>query len=92
MAEVVEHIEQEARRLVHGERAQTYGHPRGDFDIVANLWSALLGVEVTAEKVAILMIAFKLARLSKTPTHRDSKVDVIGYVLCLERLMEVVNG
>lgn len=84
-------IEQEAAHLVReGERQQTYGHPRGDFDRVAAMWSAILGIPVTAEQVAIMMIAFKLARLAKTPQHHDTKVDVIGYAICLDRLDEAV--
>jgi hypothetical protein len=85
-----EGIEQEARRLVYGERAKTYGHPRGDFDRVAGMWSAMLGVPIDAEHVALMMIAFKLARLAATPEHRDSQVDVIGYALALDRLLRNV--
>jgi hypothetical protein len=81
-------IDQEARNLVYGARAATYGHPRGDFDRVAKMWSAILNHDVTSEQVAIMMVAFKLARLSQTPTHRDSQVDTIGYMLCLARLQE----
>jgi hypothetical protein len=82
-------IEQEAAGLVRdGERQKTYGHPRGDFDRVAGMWSALLGIKVTAEDVAVMMIAFKLARLKQTPQHHDTKVDVIGYAICLDRLDE----
>lgn len=84
----VEGIDQEARRLVYGDRAQTYGHPRGDFEKIGKLWGAILGIEVSAEQVALMMVAMKLARLSSTPTHRDSQVDVIGYALCLARLQE----
>lgn len=84
----VEGIDQEARRLVYGERAQTYGHPRGDFDKIAGLWAALLEIPITAEQVALMMAALKLARLSSTPTHRDSQVDTIGYILCLARVQE----
>ena len=85
-----EGIEQEARRLVYGERAKTYGHPRGDFDRVAGMWSAMLGIPIDAEHVALMMIAFKLARLAATPEHRDSQVDVIGYALALDRLLRSV--
>jgi hypothetical protein len=83
-----EGIDAEARRLVYGDRAATYGHPRGDFDRVAKMWGAILNTTVTAEQVAIMMVAFKLARLSQTPTHHDSQVDTIGYMLCLARLLE----
>lgn len=89
----VDGIDAEARRLVYGARAQTYGHPRGDFEKIAGLWSAILSdhdnpVTVTPEQVALMMAALKLARLSSTPTHRDSQVDTIGYMLCLSRLQE----
>lgn len=84
----VEGIDQEARRLVYGERAATYGHPRGDFAIIAGIWSALLQHEVTVEQVALCMAGLKLARLAKSPSHRDSQVDTIGYMLCLARLQE----
>jgi len=83
-----EGIDQEARRLVYGERAATYGHPRGDFEMIGRLWSAITGTDVTAEMVALMMVCMKLARLASTPTHRDSQVDVIGYALCLARLQE----
>jgi hypothetical protein len=90
LPDVADGIEQEARRLVYGERAKTYGHPRGDFDRVAGMWSAMLGIPIDAEHVALMMIAFKLARLAATPEHRDSQVDVIGYALALDRLLRDV--
>ena len=90
LPDVADGIEQEARRLVYGERAKTYGHPRGDFDRVAGMWSAMLGIPIDAEHVALMMIAFKLARLAATPDHRDSQVDVIGYALALDRLLRDV--
>lgn len=84
-----ESIEEEASRLVrNGPRQKTYGHPRGDFDRVAGMWAALLGIPLTAEDVAIMMVAFKLARARQTPQHRDTKVDIIGYTICLDRLDE----
>lgn len=82
-----ETIDQEARRLVfHGPRQQDYGHPREDFTRIAQIWSAILGTEVTAEQALIMMAGLKLARLSTSFQHHDSKVDVIGYMLCLDRL------
>lgn len=84
-------IENEASRLVRGgERQANYGHPRGDFDTIAALWSPILGTEVTAERVALCMIALKLARLVSNPKHHDSRVDVIGYAICLDRLDEEI--
>jgi hypothetical protein len=88
----VEGIDQEARRLVYGERAATYGHPRGDFEIIAKMWSGILSPvlsdDITPEQVALCMSALKLARLAKSPDHHDSAVDAVGYLLCLRRLLE----
>lgn len=87
-------IAAEAHGLVHGDRAKSYGHPRYDFAIIAKVWSGLLadklkpGEELDPYRVAILMSALKLCRLVKTPTHHDSRVDTIGYMLTMERLDE----
>lgn len=84
-----EDIELEARRLVrNGQRQKNYGHPRGDFDTIARYWSNHLGHDVTAEDVAIMMTLLKLARLKSNPQHHDSRVDGIGYLICLDRLDE----
>jgi Domain of unknown function (DUF6378)/Domain of unknown function (DUF4406) len=90
-----ETIEQEASRLVrNGERQQNYGHPRGDFDQIALYWTADLagklenGITVNAYDVAQMMISLKKARLKSNPHHRDSKVDIIGYTICHDRLDE----
>lgn len=84
-------VAMEAEELVNGPRLQLYGHPRGDFDRVAGMWSGFLleklSEPITGEDVAALMIAFKLARLAQTPDHHDSLVDVVGYALCMEKLL-----
>lgn len=84
-----------AHDLVYGERAKTYGHPRIDFDIIANIWTGLLkdklkdGVRLDPYRVAVLMTGLKLARLVQSPEHKDSRIDTIGYMLTMERLDEV---
>lgn len=72
----------EADRLVSADRQMDYGHPFEDFGRTAQMWSAILGVEVTRTQVAQCMVAVKLSRLSATPNHRDSWVDVAGYAKC----------
>lgn len=90
-------IEQEARDLVYGARAASYGHPRADFAIIARVWSGLLqdvlkdGAELDAHRVAVLMTGLKLARLVNSPLYRDSRVDVVGYMLTMERLDEAAE-
>jgi hypothetical protein len=46
------------------------------------LWEPILGVPVTPEQVALCMNQLKVARLIKTPGHRDGWVDGIGYLAC----------
>lgn len=69
-----------ARYAISGPRQRDYGPPEPGFTRTGKMWAAILGVpEVTAEQVAACMVALKLARLSETPTHRDSWDDIAGY-------------
>jgi hypothetical protein len=87
-----------AHDLVYGERAKTYGHPKIDFSIIANIWTGLMkdklkeGEELDAYRVAVLMTGLKLARLVQSPGHTDSRIDTIGYMLTMERLDEVEDA
>ena len=88
-------ILEEAKGLVHGERQSDYGHPADDFGRVARLLSAAgfrrLHVVHTADlhefkhreleqtDIPIIQICVKLSRLTQTPDHRDSMVDIAGY-------------
>jgi hypothetical protein len=86
---VAEPVELEAQRIVrNGERQKNYGHPNADFERTAAMWSAILGVKVSMQDMALCMAALKISRLKSTPGHRDSLVDLIGYAICYERLGE----
>lgn len=78
-----EPIEQEARRLVDGERQKGYSHPAENFGRIAKIWSGIIGAEVTPEHVAMCMVGVKLARECHEH-NRDNLVDAIGYVLTLD--------
>lgn len=69
-----------AAGLVDGDRNSAYGDARDNFTETAALWSPVLGVEVTAEQVALCMAQVKIARLIHNPTHADSWVDGVGYL------------
>lgn len=71
-----------------GDREKTYGDPGKNLRIIAGMWSAYLGIDITPHHVCDMMIQLKLARLKNDPDHEDSKVDVIGYALLKERLSE----
>lgn len=62
-------------------RGQEYGPADQSFRAIAQIWSALLSVEISPGNVARCMIALKLVRLSSTPTHLDSWRDIAGYAI-----------
>lgn len=77
----------EAEHIVSGARQDAYGHPLDDFSKTAMMWSAIFGVPVTPEKVALGMIAVKMSRLLNTPNHKDSQVDIAGYIRTYEMVV-----
>lgn len=86
--EVPQSVLLEAEGLVHGPRQQSYGHPYADFSRTAALWSAILGVDVEPEQVALCMIAVKLSR--ECNAHkRDNLVDIAGYAETASMVMAV---
>lgn len=85
-------ILQEAMDLVHGDRQTDYGDMAASFNRIAAFWSAYLGTEVGALDVAKMMILLKVSR-AKHNNHRDSYVDIVGYVECAAHLLqEADNG
>ena len=78
-----ETILEEAKRIVHGDRGENYGHPFEDFSRTAKIWSAILGVEVEPEQVALCMVGVKISREVNRP-KRDNIVDGAGYFETLD--------
>lgn len=69
----------EANMLIHGDRREQYGDASEEFTRVANIWSALLGVEISNEQVALCMTALKLVRATVRENPEDL-VDGAGYL------------
>ena len=67
-----------AEELINGDRHSTYGDARESFASIAKLWSVYLGVDVTAEQVAAMMVLMKVSRQRKSK-HVDNWVDIVGY-------------
>jgi hypothetical protein len=73
----------DAARLINGDRNQNYGNPIDNFDRISKIWSVILGVEVTAEDVAMCMAGLKMARYaSKSGFQPDTWIDIAGYAGC----------
>jgi hypothetical protein len=82
MSKTAQTIANHAAALVTGDRAETYGHPLDDFTRTGLMWGAILGTEVTAEQVALMMAALKISRECHTPhPSNDNIVDGVGYLL-----------
>lgn len=69
-----------AEQLINGQRAKDYGDASENFQRIADLWTPILGVQVTASDVALCLTQLKVARLITSPTHKDSWVDAAGYI------------
>jgi hypothetical protein len=69
----------EANRLTHGDRDKNYGTPYINHKRIADIWTVILGIEVTPSQVALCMAGVKIARLVETPDHLDSFVDLAAY-------------
>jgi hypothetical protein len=78
----------EASAIVNGPRRESYGHPKENFGRVAQLWSGIVGSELTAEDVGLMMILFKVSR-EFTSHDRDNLVDIAGYARTQEMLYDV---
>jgi hypothetical protein len=79
--ELLEH----AAGLVNRRRRE-YGEPADLFEQVAQRWSLVFGIQVTAAQVVIALLDLKLTRLSRDPKHLDSIVDVAGYAAVLREV------
>ena len=82
----------------NGARGNTYGSAKENFERIADLMTAQLGVStginstgillrpLTANDVGQMMILVKMSRLANSPNHADSLVDIAGYVNCLDTI------
>lgn len=68
-----------AHQAVTVDRAATHGAIEDSFSLVAAIWSARLGVSITAAQVAILLVDLKTVRAWGNPGHADNWVDMAGY-------------
>lgn len=84
-------IHQEAEDIVFGDREEAYDDPNINFRKIAKMWSGMLDKKlltaITPRDVALMFILLKISRESFQP-KRDNRVDIIGYTLCLQRIIE----
>ena len=68
-----------AGELINGDRAKDYGSAYENHKRIAEIWSAIIGVNLNPRQVALMMVGLKLSRLANTDSHEDSWVDICGY-------------
>ena len=71
-----------AKEYVTKDRAASHGDMENNFARIGALWSAHLGVPVTATDVALMMAMLKIARAGSNPAHMDNWIDLAGYAAC----------
>ena len=78
----------EADKIVNGPRAEAYGDAKENWGNTAAIVNSTLGTNLTAGECVLFMVGVKLARLRQTPFHRDSVVDICGYMQVYENLRD----
>lgn len=68
-----------AAGLVDGSREKTHGDKHESFAHIARVWSAFLGVEITAEQVCHCMSMLKAVRSQHGTAIPDHYTDAAGY-------------
>lgn len=75
-----------AAACVLTDRNVTYGGPEESFGKIAKGWAVILGADIDATDVALMMAWLKIVRASANPGHMDSFVDLVGYGACAAEL------
>jgi hypothetical protein len=75
--------------LLSQDRGRIYGSPYTNHKRIADIWSGILDIPITAHQVVLCMVGLKIARLVETPSHHDSVVDSVAYLAFYE---DVVRG
>lgn len=81
-----------AAALVGGDREKTHGNKTTNHQNIAALWSAYLGVSITADQVALMMVLLKVARTKTGSLNHDDYVDMAGYAGVAGEIVGMFNG
>lgn len=80
----------QAKDLINVDRQNQYGSPVKNFKTIAEFWTSYLkskfqfSGELNQNDVCQMMMLLKQSRLINNEDHKDSKVDMIGYLLIQE--------
>lgn len=79
----------DAAKETVADRGEDYGSIWENHERIAIIWTALIGIQIEPEHVAMMMAGVKLARLAATPDHQDSWVDLAGYAATGSECLDV---
>jgi len=84
----------EAKKIITGERQDSYGNPEDSFTLIARYWEAYLRqktgmvFDLTSLDTAHMMTLFKIARMQGQSPKRDNYIDAQGYLaIAADRLL-----
>jgi len=79
------------------EREKNYDTPTNNFKRIADFWNTYLknranpDADISPEDVGWLMVLMKIAR--EQHVHKDDNlVDAVGYIICVEKIIEEKDG
>lgn len=72
--------------VVDGRR-DVYGEPVDTFARMAQMVSGLLGHEVHAWQIPLILITLKMVRTNQCPTYSDNSDDIEGYLAIFRELV-----
>lgn len=76
-----------AAECVCGSREDDYGSPEDNFSVIAALWTAYTGTDITPKDVAMMMALLKITR-AKAGSKPDTYIDLAGYAACGAEISE----
>jgi hypothetical protein len=70
------------------DRGAVYGHPADDFAKATQIKAAVASCADPLLRHVLDMIGVKMARLTTTPDHMDSWIDISGYARCAAMILD----
>ena len=70
------------------QRGQVYGDMVKTHEAIAKIWSGIIGHDISAHQVALMMVGLKLRRSAVSPNHPDNYDDGHGYIKIAETCHE----
>lgn len=70
----------QASAITTADRNRSYGDPLANHQRIADIWSVILGIDITPAQAALCMAGLKIARLAHDQGHEDSYIDAAAYI------------